>query len=1004
MIDPDLSCIENKRRGDVRAAGLFGLEYAEVSADQLTVTVYFLGKAPDKIEKSNIWLRGGRRIRDVKVTQLKVNRLADPTLDDYMDLTVDKPGDFSMYSISVVKLDDQGHPTHQPFPNFDPRYDRVQFSFKASCPSDLDCKTVTPCPSPQRVQPDINYLAKDYASFRQLILDRLALIMPEWQETHVTDLEIALVELLAYTGDYLSYFQDAVATEAYLGTARQRISVRRHARLVDYQMHDGCSARAWITVKTDTDHDFDPAGIYFITAYPNIPNNPNNRILKASDLEFVPASSYQVFEPLWPRQDTFSVWAKHSELYFYTWGDCQCCLAKGATSATLIDYWVPAPPPPTPTSAPSSTPSASAPPATSTSPAPAITAAATSLGDAPQGMVRALHLKAGDILIFEEVIGPKTGNPADADPTHRQALRLIKVKPDVDPLYHPTDPQQGQPIVEIEWAPEDALTFPLCISSQAPPPTCDCMQNVSVARGNVILVDNGTTLNETVGIVPTDSTAQNCPSLCKAGETTITAGLFRPVLAKTPLTFSQPLPACGSAAALIQQDPRQCVPDITLASIPPGPGCPPSTLQPPPTCQIPPLFTFADLADPTGLAGRLVSPADLTTQFLYSMLSAATKQSLASYTPGTPLPSTLHDELLADLGAMLQTWLPVRDLFESGPGDDSFVVEMDNDDHGHLRFGDGSLGRLPDAGMEFQATYRVGNGPAGSVGAETINYLVLRSETLGGVNMLPRNPMAATGGTNPETLPEVKLFAPTAFRDVLERAITADDYATLAADNARRAAERSQLVAELMAAGTGGTAAQNICYKPFVSLQGAKATLRWTGAWYQAVVALDPLGTETSSTGLLDEVDAYLEAFRRIGHDLEVTPADYVSLDLAMTICVLPNYLRAHVEAALLDRFSNRVNADGSKGFFHADNLTFGQGIPVSQIVAAAQASTGVQNVQVTRLEQYEIGEPQAGENEAAELPTGGILSLGPRQIARLDNDPNFPENGRLVLDMRGGR
>ena len=50
---------------------------------------------------------------------------------------------------------------------------------------------------------------------------------------------VALVELLAYAGDQLSYYQDAVATEAYLGTARRRVSVRRHARLVDYPMHDG---------------------------------------------------------------------------------------------------------------------------------------------------------------------------------------------------------------------------------------------------------------------------------------------------------------------------------------------------------------------------------------------------------------------------------------------------------------------------------------------------------------------------------------------------------------------------------------------------------------------------------------------------------------------------------------------------------------------------------------------------------------------------------------------
>src|SRR5258706_9448630 len=81
------------------------------------------------------------------------------------------------------------------------------------------------------------------------MLDRLATIAPDWRERNPADLGIALVELLAYVGDYLSYQQDAVATEAYLGTARRRVSVRRHARMVDYAMHDGSNARAWVQVQ-----------------------------------------------------------------------------------------------------------------------------------------------------------------------------------------------------------------------------------------------------------------------------------------------------------------------------------------------------------------------------------------------------------------------------------------------------------------------------------------------------------------------------------------------------------------------------------------------------------------------------------------------------------------------------------------------------------------------------------------------------------------------------------
>src|SRR5213080_823256 len=97
--------------------------------------------------------------------------------------------------------------------------------------------------------PEIDYLAKDYASFRQLMLDHLALRVPGWTERSEADLGVVLVEILAYVGDYLSYYQDAVATEAYLGTARRRPSFKRHVRLLDYVLHEGCNARVWMHIQ-----------------------------------------------------------------------------------------------------------------------------------------------------------------------------------------------------------------------------------------------------------------------------------------------------------------------------------------------------------------------------------------------------------------------------------------------------------------------------------------------------------------------------------------------------------------------------------------------------------------------------------------------------------------------------------------------------------------------------------------------------------------------------------
>ena len=737
------------------------------------------------------------------------------------------------------------------------------------------------------------------------------------------DLGITLVELLAYVGDYLSYYQDAVATEAYLDTARQRISVRRHARLVDYPMHEGCNARAWVTVATDVDREL-PARSYFITRYTTAPTD-RHILAVEDDLTNVPAGAYEVFEPLRPDDEhSIQLYAAHNTIPIYTWSDCDCCLAAGSTSATLTDAWRPDP-----------------------GAKREAVKAQTSTG-APM-TARALQLRVGDVLIFEEVIGPKTGNPADADPRHRQAVRLTRVTPAVDHLYNPP---HGQPIVEIEWAPEDALTFPLCVSAQAPPPDCSCMENVSVARGNVTLVSHGRRTVETLGTVPIAAATEDCATDCSPAEVRVVPGRFRPRLHGRPLTWSEPLPLNASAAALLAQDPRKALPWIRGESIPPAPSGTGA------------LWSFADLDEPTSLAKRLRQPLGPASELLRARLRESSRQALDAWNGSSPLPGLLRTALADELTQMIQRWSRQRDLIGSGPEDPHFVVEMDDDGNGVLRFGDGDLGMIPEAGAEFRATYRVGNGVTGNVGAEAIAYVVLPSR-LTGASIVPRNPLPATGGTEPEPVSEVRLFAPDVFRKELARAITADDYGQLAKEKNRR-------------------------------LQRAAAALRWTGSWYEALVTIDPSETEEASQASLAEVDTSLQPCRRIGHDLVVAPARYVPLHVELTVCVLPHYLRGHVEAALLELFSHRLRPGGSKGFFHPDKLTFGEGIYASALVAAAQAVPGVQSVEVTRLERYFEGPNDEVQN--------GVLALGPLEIARLDNDPSFPENGRLVLVMRGGR
>jgi hypothetical protein len=299
VANPQYRCANQRRREVVRAAGtLNGIDWLEVGADQVTLQVHLLRPAPAVFGARNVVIAGGTRVRGIRVVKLQ-------KAAEVLTVTVDRPGDFSPYELRLVGFGAGGATPA----GFDPRLDAVTFSFKAACDTHLDCASEDDCPPVVLPEPQLDYLAKDYESFRGLMLDRLATTLPGWTERNPADLQVALVELLAYAADRLSYFQDAVATEAYLGTARRRVSVRRHARLLDYRMHEGCSARTFLKFGVSTGLTL-PAG----TA------------VRASSDE--PAVVFETMHPVALRP-------AHDQLAFHTWSDEDCCLPAGATRATL---------------------------------------------------------------------------------------------------------------------------------------------------------------------------------------------------------------------------------------------------------------------------------------------------------------------------------------------------------------------------------------------------------------------------------------------------------------------------------------------------------------------------------------------------------------------------------------------------------------------------------------------------------------------------------------------
>jgi hypothetical protein len=406
---------------------LNGIEYLEVtSADQRTLTVTFVNPVAG-LTKAHVRIDGGVRITGIHVL--------DATLAGReMTVTVDQAGDWSWYQLVLV---DPADPLATPA-NFDPVLSSIAFSFKAACPSEFDCASAAACAPATYAEPLLDYLAKDYASLRRLMLDRMDALQPAGQPRHPADFSVALVELLAHVGDQLSDWQDAVATEAYLGTARRRVSLRRHARLLDYAVREGCNARVYVTIDIAPAADGQelPAGTPLL-AQPQ----PAPPCRSTAALEALPDGLTQVFLTM-HRQTLQSA---QGDIAIHTWGDTEYCLATGATSAALVRK--------------------------------------TPLG-----------LQPGAVLILEEIASPATGLAQDADRRHRQAVRVMTVEDTsdpmgaVDPVTHAAVPV---PLTIVTWHDDDALAFALRVSATVASEGASRVVRTGLARGNVVLADHG---------------------------------------------------------------------------------------------------------------------------------------------------------------------------------------------------------------------------------------------------------------------------------------------------------------------------------------------------------------------------------------------------------------------------------------------------------------------------------------------------------------------------------
>jgi hypothetical protein len=104
----------------------------------------------------------------------------------------------------------------------------------------------------------------------------------------------------------------------------------------------------------------------------------------------------------------------------------------------------------------------------------------------------------------------------------------------------------------------------------------------------------------------------------------------------------------------------------------------------------------------------------------------------------------------------------------------------------------------------------------------------------------------------------------------------------------------------------------------------------------------------------------------------------------------------------LLRVFSSVNLPGGGQGFFHPDRFTFGQPVYLSRVIATAMEVPGVRWVTIDPASDPPGRFRRWGEKARGEVGSG-FIAIDRLEIARLDNDPNRPENGVITFHMEGG-
>lgn len=267
------------------------------------------------------------------------------------------------------------------------------------------------------------------------------------------------------------------------------------------------------------------------------------------------------------------------------------------------------------------------------------------------------------------------------------------------------------------------------------------------------------------------------------------------------------------------------------------------------------------------------------------------------------------------------TWREVSSFEGLLKFDNAYVTHTNNESVTRVIFGDGTNGKLPPSGFEnIKATYRVGIGTAGLVGADKLTLLMKRPLGVKSVT----NPLAATGASDPEKLDDARKNAPRTVL-TLDRIVSIKDYADFARGFA----------------GVGKSVAYEMEYG------GERVVL---------VAIASSSGDAVNYTDMLYiNLKAAIESYKDPTARFLLRSYNKMSFDIRAKVLISKDRDSEIVKRAVKDTL---------KESFSFESRAFGQAVSLSEVVSVIQGVGGVEAVDIEAFHEHVPGSSVASKSE----------------------------------------